>query len=97
MKILCKCGKIATWIYMPSEYDGNYCDNCVPRGCSCNIEQTQIIDIEGAYVDYPDKELKQSIDWDWIKKGITWQYLDNGKAYPCCEFWYHEEGFEYEN
>jgi hypothetical protein len=35
----CKCGTMAVWIYMPSssEYP-HYCDNCVPRGCTCNRE-----------------------------------------------------------
>ena len=42
MTDLCDCGKIAVWLYMPS-YDGPqrndfYCDDCVPRGCSCNME-----------------------------------------------------------
>lgn len=31
-----KCGKKATWWYGPG--DGNACDDCVPRGCSCNLE-----------------------------------------------------------
>lgn len=34
-KRLCKCGKIATWLYMPGDDDWGCCDNCVPRGCSC--------------------------------------------------------------
>lgn len=40
-KRLCiKCTKSAVWWYVPSDVDGNryYCDNCVPRGCSCNIK-----------------------------------------------------------
>lgn len=32
----CKCGKPAVWLYMPG--DGQYCDDCVSRGCSCNID-----------------------------------------------------------
>jgi hypothetical protein len=33
----CKCGKPAQWAYMPADNaDGNYCDDCVPRGCNCN-------------------------------------------------------------
>ena len=37
----CDCGKDAIWIYMP--YNPNitnpyYCDDCVPRGCTCNKE-----------------------------------------------------------
>jgi hypothetical protein len=36
MKIKCnKCDRLATWMYMPSEYNCYYCSDCVPRGCSC--------------------------------------------------------------
>lgn len=31
-----KCNNKAVWFYMPSS-DIQYCDDCVPRGCSCNI------------------------------------------------------------
>jgi hypothetical protein len=38
MKIKCNsCDNIATWMYMPGNENYCYCDNCVPRGCSCNI------------------------------------------------------------
>ncbi len=30
------CNKKAIWFYMPGKEQ--YCDECVPRGCSCNIE-----------------------------------------------------------
>ena len=39
MKQKCDCGNIATWLYMPSSSSKEnpfYCDDCVPRGCSCN-------------------------------------------------------------
>lgn len=29
------CGELAIWAYGPKA--GSYCDNCVPRGCSCNF------------------------------------------------------------
>lgn len=30
------CAQIASWLYMPG---GDLaCDECVPRGCSCNLE-----------------------------------------------------------
>lgn len=32
---ICKC-KTATWEYIPCGWR-YYCDDCVPRGCSCNI------------------------------------------------------------
>lgn len=31
-----RCGKKAQWMYMPNS--NFYCDDCVPRGCSCNID-----------------------------------------------------------
>lgn len=38
----CKCNNIATWFYIPS---GNgrrfYCDEHVPRGCTCNVDNIQ--------------------------------------------------------
>lgn len=38
MKKLCDVchAKMAVWCYMPST--GDYCDDCVRRGCSCNID-----------------------------------------------------------
>jgi hypothetical protein len=34
-----KCLAPATWIYMPS--DGSFCDNCVPRGCTCHDDPSE--------------------------------------------------------
>lgn len=38
----CNCGNKATWLYMPSysgvQHNDYYCDECVPRGCSCTYE-----------------------------------------------------------
>ena len=34
---MCGCGKPAKWVYMPSsDGDSLKCEDCVPRGCSCN-------------------------------------------------------------
>lgn len=30
------CENQSVWIYMPNGEE--FCDNCVPRGCSCNSE-----------------------------------------------------------
>ena len=39
MKMQCQnCSEYAVWVYMPAEHEGYFCDNCVPRGCSCNID-----------------------------------------------------------
>lgn len=35
-KIKCKCGRDAIWSYIPN--GSFYCDNCVPRGCICNLK-----------------------------------------------------------
>ena len=32
-----KCDAMAIWLYMPSDSNSYYCDNCIKRGCSCNI------------------------------------------------------------
>ena len=38
MKAVCMtCGKLAVWELVPADSYGEYCDNCVPRGCTCNI------------------------------------------------------------
>ena len=35
----CKlCFKVAVWVYIPHDNMGYFCDDCVPRGCSCNID-----------------------------------------------------------
>lgn len=34
----CDCGQLGVWCYTPGYSDGSndcFCDNCVPRGCSC--------------------------------------------------------------
>lgn len=35
---LCPCGALATWDYAPAPIGRSraFCDDCVPRGCSCN-------------------------------------------------------------
>jgi hypothetical protein len=80
MKALCKCGKIAVWEYMPKSYVYK-CDDCVPRGCSCNIqysfdsnnELVPLLDDDGNYVEERDFE---------------------GRLVPCCEWCYDELGFD---
>ena len=94
-KFLCNCKKLATWYYMPSsEYPryGYYCDDCVPRGCSCNTIPVPLNDNHG---EYPPINQKQ---WKWIEKDVTWENLDNlGRKYPCCEFDHNIEGYDVTN
>jgi len=79
MKTKCMvCNALATWIYMPSDSNGNYCDDCVPRGCSCNID----CDEEGRLIlDETGEEFVQYKD-------------EQGRLLPCCEYDFFEEGIE---
>lgn len=97
--MLCDCGKLATWCYMPGYSNGDspyHCDDCVPRGCSCNHRYVT----QDAYhppleqEDLP--EGKEGKDWKWIEPGV-WAELDSrGREYPCAEHFYEEEGWEKE-
>lgn len=52
MKIRCKCRQLAVWMYAPSssiDLDRYFCEDCVSRGCSCNINpDTNIEDRDSA-------------------------------------------------
>jgi hypothetical protein len=89
-KELCDCGKIATYCYMPgySSGDNPYsCDDCVPRGCSCNHNN-----ILEEYKNEP--EGVENIDYRWIDE-LTWTYIDEQKReYPCVEHFYSEDGWD---
>jgi len=69
--IHCNSNKLATWIYMPgysnsTKYEEDcHCDDCVPRGCSCNNETI--------YEDLSKEELKKQIK-NLLKQNI---YLIN--------------------
>ncbi len=58
---VCLCGAEAKWHYCPDDGGGerqrDYCDDCVLRGCSCNI----IIDKDGNYTTDSHKD-KQGRD-----------------------------------
>ena len=96
MKEICsKCNKkMAVWYYMPG-YDGEskpyYCDECVPRGCSCNHQSIRDEDYSppGGIKPTPeDGPIK------WIDEH-TWTNVDEqGREYPCCEYDYDKDGFE---
>ena len=99
MKELCDCGKIATWIYVPGFSGGDspfFCDDCVPRGCSCNHEY---VDTE-SYVpslDKPNLPLESDMPIKWLEEGKIWCRVDEqGREYPCCEYDYDENGFDFD-
>ena len=59
-KVICKCGNVAVWCYLPT--DACYCDECVPRGCDCNIynitefELSNDIDLQD-YIFYKESDI----------------------------------------
>jgi len=113
MKKLCNCGKLCVWIYAPvtdSKESPYYCDDCVPRGCSCNYrfsdKNAYNPPLEDFEIELP--EGVENVDWKWvfkektkhreeIKPNTCWVYLDEkGREYPCCEYDYDEDGFDIE-
>ena len=88
-----------------------FCDDCVTSpedkiGCSCNWRFAK--KQEGLPIELPEGE--EGKDWIWVefegdehtpaitKEDGCWTELDErGRAYPCVEYWYDEEGFEIEN
>lgn len=71
------CGKKAKWSYMPGSE--NYCDNHVPRGCSCNAGLKEGID--------PDSEAAKD-PANWVE-----ELDEHGRRQPCCEYSIIEECF----
>jgi hypothetical protein len=100
-KDLCDCGKIAIWSYGPGFSSGdnpNFCNDCVPRGCSCNY---RYVDVNAYHppLDNPDlPEGEEGKEWKWLDDEKThWCYIDDkGREYPCGEYWYDEDGWEIE-
>lgn len=74
-----KCDKMAVWYYMPAdklriEMEYYYCDNCVPRGCSCNI------------ISYPDDMPQESYEYYKDELGRDLPCIE----YEFCEIGYDE-------
>ncbi len=84
------CGSVAQWLYPSSRPRMDYCDECVGRGCSCNIIDRSIkgklitevnaSGIELIWTDYGDVEPEQYRD-------------DRGRLLPCCDFMFCRWGF----
>jgi hypothetical protein len=78
----------AVWDYMPSGPSRQYCDDCVPRGCGCNL-------IGAAW---PDEAMMRPADG--IGNVIFWadhvpaEHRDErGRKLPCCEYDFDRWGF----
>ena len=89
--------KIAVWNYVPAHIGENpfYCDNCVPRGCSCNTRHISDITPE----DYDGESIcchhiKYIVDESGDAGGYWCDVDDDDREYPCCEYDYDEDGYE---
>lgn len=107
------CKKMATWVYLPSSRGRIFfCDDCVSRGCTCNV-----LDLD---MEEPDECLKDRTIW-WSKEAYKkclcekasaidystterqpdsyhYEILDEkGRRLPCVEFDYSENGYDFES
>lgn len=65
MKYLCdQCKTLAVWNYAPGSGDTYCCDSCVPRGCSCNLDEDNIEPLDDLGREYP------CCEWDYNPKGF---------------------------
>lgn len=83
---------------MPGSSNGEpfYCEECVPRGCTCNVYALKEFpdDIPEDNVIFWDKDMENCTN---IRTDNSFYYetLDEtGKRYPCCEYWYDEDGWD---
>ena len=87
-------GKIATWMYMPADgllrRSPFYCDDCVPRGCDCQIEWE-----DGDIHPVSHKEINDGLKDEKSLAYKRHRKDDEGRLMPCCEFDYEEFGFEH--
>lgn len=65
--------KIATWEYMPRSFE-YYCDDCVPRGCSCNLLGGED-DESGIEATDEQGRLLPCCEFDYSQNGWTANYL----------------------
>ena len=99
----CKCNKKdAVWLYMSGHNDGNdfFCDDCVPRGCSCNqyaVEEFGFNNKSNSNYIFWNKELTKSTDTITSDTFYYEPVDERRRRYPCCEYDYEEDGFNEED
>jgi hypothetical protein len=70
---------------MPAHDDDHYlCDECVDRGCSCNIDPK-------TYEQYTDENGDTQFRIGKDSKELT---DEQGRLLPCCEYSYEPEGMD---
>ena len=82
-----KCGITPEngWLYMPDDgdkIDYFFCDDCVPRGCSCQMELKEGVNEES------DEACDPKNYYDLLD--------EKGRKLPCCEYWFTDNEFEAE-
>lgn len=104
------CNKPAVWMYAPASTGRVfYCNDCVPRGCSCNVDTVTGLSRfdmtrKHAFWSKEDYEKYHATDELMQHASPTKQedsfYVevldDEGRRNPCCEFWWSEGGYEIE-
>lgn len=83
---------------MPGYSNGKdfYCDDCVPRGCSCNVFSLDEFPIDGTseknYI-FWNKALTEFTHGKTDESAYYEEVDEKGRRFPCCEFSYDEEGY----
>jgi hypothetical protein len=77
----------SVWFYMPGM--DNACEECVPRGCSCNREIKP--EFEEEYTEDMANGIRNP-KWDISDKELFYDVTDEkGRKMPCCEWHYVNE------
>lgn len=79
----CECGKTAVWYneYNNSRKTKYYCDDCVPRGAICNVDNLE---------DMGEPSPNRKVMW-WDKYSLTYNLLRNGSLTRDKDSFYYEE------
>lgn len=91
MKKYCDCGKLAIWCYLPGfgkDINPYACDDCVPRGCSCNQEWVDEDYNETGLLNQ-NQPTESDKPYIWVEEGKIWSHVDEQyREPPCCEWGY---------
>lgn len=94
------CENDAVWFYMPSSNGMvNFCDECVPRGCTCNVHNIEeFVNPTESNIMWWNNDANTYINGSLLKtsKSFYFEQLDEkGRRFPCCEYDYDENGWKY--
>lgn len=79
----CECGKTAVWYneYHNSRNPKYYCDDCVPRGAICNVDNIE---------DFGEPNPKRKVMW-WSEHSLKKDLVKNGTLERQNDSFYYEE------